>query len=162
MKNERKIEMKFSYSNLKSADQGGNRVGNWHGAPVFASSQHGLKNKSSGVYYIVYDDNNKIVRYKNGDWYEYGTVSEAGNVDEYRSPRSYVREYQSPQYYKEETHAVCGKTADECDGTAAAADCGPIGDVKIGIDVEAVLKNAREMTVDSLLEGFNYGLEAKG
>ena len=162
MKNERKIEMKFSYSNLKSADQGGNRVGNWHGMPVFASSQHGLKNKSSGVYYIVYDDKNKIVRYKNGDWYEYGTVSEAGNVDEYRSPRSYVQEYQSPQYYKEETHAVCGKPANQCDGTAAAADCGPIGDVKIGIDVDAVLKNAREMTVDSLLDGFNYGLEAKG
>ena len=161
MKNERKIEMKFSYSNLKSADQGGNRVGNWHGMPVFASSQHGLKNKSSGVYYIVYDDNNKIVRYKNGDWYEYGTVSEAGNVDEYRSPRAYVQEYQSPQYYKEETHAVCGKTASQCDGTAAAAE-EVVGDVKISIDVDAVLKNAREMTVDSLLDGFNYGLEAKG
>ena len=154
--------MKFSYSNLKSAEQGGNRIGNWHGLPVLASSKYGLKNKGSGVYYIVYDDNNKIVRYKNGDWWEYGIVSEAGNVDEYRSPRAYVQEYQSPQYYKEETHAVCGKTASQCDGTAAAAHDEPIGDVKIGIDVDAVLQNAREMTVDSLLEGFNYGLEAKG
>lgn len=162
MKNERKIEMKFSYSNLKSAEQSGNRIGNWHGLPVLASSKYGLKNKGSGVYYIVYDDNNKIVRYKNGDWYEYGTVSETGSVDEYRSPRSYVQEYQSPQYYKEETHAVCGKTASQCDGTAATAHDEPIGDVKIGIDVDAVLQNAREMTIDSLLEGFNYGLEAKG
>ena len=154
--------MEFSYSNLKSADQGGNRIGNWHGLPVLASSKYGLKNKGSGVYYIVYDDNNKIVRYKNGDWGEYGTVSESGNVDEYRSPRSYVQEYQSPQYYKEETHAVCGKTASQCDGTAAAAHDEPIGDVKIGLDVDAVLKGAREMSVVSLLEGFNYGLVAKG
>ena len=129
---------------------------------VFASSQNELKNRGSGTYFIVYDDNNKLVRYKNGDWWEYGTVNEAGNVHEYSSPRHYAREYQSPQYYKEEAHAVCGKTASQCDGTAAAAHDGPIGDVKIGIDVDAVLKNAREMTVDSLLEGFNYGLEAKG
>jgi hypothetical protein len=40
---------------------------------------------------------------------------------------------------------------------------GPIGDVKLEIDVEAVLKSARELTIDSLLEGFNYGLDvAKG
>ena len=34
-----------------------------------------------------------------------------------------------------------------------------IADVKIGIDVDKVLKAARELTVDSLLEGFNYGLD---
>lgn len=158
--------MKFSYSNLKSADHSGNRVGNWHGVPVFASSQNGLRNKSSGVYYIVYDDGNKIVRYKSGDWYEYGTVSESGSVDEYRQPRAYVQEYQSPQYYTEETtHAVCGKKASECNGTttAPAAHDSPIGDVKMEIDVEATLKGARTMSIDDLLAGFDYGLDvAKG
>ena len=142
--------MKFSYNNLKIAEQSGNRIGNWHGLPVLASSKYGLKNKGSGVYYIVYDDNNKIVRYKDNDWYEYGiVVNEAGTVNEYSSPR----------FYEEEAHVICGKTADKCDGTATAADCGPIGDVKIGLDVDAVLKNAREMTVESLLEGFDYGLD---
>lgn len=146
--------MKFSYNNLKIAEQSGNRIGNWHGLPVLASSKYGLKNKGSGVYYIVYDDNNKIVRYKDNDWYEYGiVVNEAGTVNEYSSPR----------FYEEEMHVICGKRVDECDGTATAADCGPIGDVKIGLDVDAVLKNAREMTVESLLEGFDYGLDvAKG
>ena len=73
--------MKFSYNNLKIAEQSGNRIGNWHGLPVLASSKYGLKNKGSGVYYIVYDDNNKIVRYKDNDWYEYGiVVNEAGTV----------------------------------------------------------------------------------
>jgi hypothetical protein len=33
-----------------------------------------------------------------------------------------------------------------------------VGDVKLGIDVDDVLKNAREMSIDSLLVGFNYGL----
>lgn len=159
--------MKFSYSNLKGADQSGNRVGNWHGVPVFASSQNGLKNKSSGVYYIVYDDGNKIVRYEIGDWFEYGTVSESGSVDEYSTLRRYVQEYQSPQYYREEetTHAVCGKKTSECDGTtaAAAATDSPIGDVKLELDVEATLKGARTMTIDDLLAGFDYGLDvAKG
>lgn len=156
--------MKFSYSNLKSADQSGNRIGNWHGVPVFASSQNGLKNKGGGVYYIVYDDGNKIVCYKNGDWYEYGTVSESGTVDEYSTLRRYVREYQSPQYYTEKTHAVCGKSASACDGTAAAAATdSPIGDVKMEIDVEATLKSARTMTINDLLAGFDYGLDvAKG
>ena len=30
----------------------------------------------------------------------------------------------------------------------------PVGDVKAGIDVEKVLKSAREMSVESLLDGF--------
>ena len=30
----------------------------------------------------------------------------------------------------------------------------PVGDVKLELDVEATLKKAREMTVESLLEGF--------
>jgi hypothetical protein len=41
----------------------------------------------------------------------------------------------------------------------------PVGDVKAEIDVEAVLKSAREMTVESLLDGFLAGVDfsvAKG
>jgi hypothetical protein len=40
----------------------------------------------------------------------------------------------------------------------------PVGDVKAEIDVEKVLKSAREMSVESLLDGFltNVNLEAKG
>jgi hypothetical protein len=41
----------------------------------------------------------------------------------------------------------------------------PVGDVKLEIDVEKTLKMAREMTVESLLEGFLPGVNcdiAKG
>jgi hypothetical protein len=30
------------------------------------------------------------------------------------------------------------------------------------LDIDAILEGCRTMTVDSLLEGFNYGLDAKG
>lgn len=153
--------MKFSYANLKSADYSGDRVGNWKGYPVFAATKFGLNEKASGAYFIVYDDDNEIVRKIDGDWYSFGQCSEGGQVLEWDRRRKYSTVATAYSYRSEEAHAVCGKTADECDGTAAAAE-EVVGDVKIGIDVDAVLKNAREMTVDSLLEGFDYGLEAKG
>ena len=158
--------MKFSYQNLKSAEHSGDRVGNWKGFPVFASRRMFLDDKASGAFFIVYDDDNLIVKRDNGTWYCYGQVSESGSVTEcdkrrYNMYAEAVYCYDT-QTYEPAAHAVCGKTASQCDGTAAAAHDEPIGDVKIGIDVDAVLQNAREMTVDSLLEGFNYGLEAKG
>ena len=146
--------MKFSYNNLKNAERAGERVGNWKGMPVFASTSTHLHQYGAGAYYIVYNDDNVIVRRDNGAaWWCYGQVSEDGQVVECDRRRYSV--YGEPAV----AHTVCGKSEDECDGTAAAAaDEGPIGDVKIGIDVDAVLKSARTMTVDSLLEGFNYGM----
>lgn len=156
-----KIEMKFSYDNLKMMEQCGDRIGNWKGLPVFSSRKMNIDDKASGAFFIVYDDDNIIVKRDNGAWYCYGQVSAGGQVTECDKRRYGV--YAEAVTYEAAAHAVCGKSADECDGTAAAAAVeGPIGDVKIGIDVDAVLKNARTMTVDSLLEGFNYGLDAKG
>lgn len=155
--------MKFSYQNLKMMEQCGDRVGNWKGLPVFAARTMNLDSKSGGAFFIAYDDDNVIVKRDNGVWYCYGQVSAEGSVTECDKRRYNV--YTEPVTYKAAAaaaHAVCGKNEAECDGTAAAADDEVVGDVKIGIDVEAVLKSAREMTVDSLLEGFNYGLDAKG
>ena len=155
--------MKFSYENLKIASYNGDRVGNWKGYPVFSSHKMGLNEKASGAYFIVYDDDNEIVRKIDGDWYSFGQCSESGSVIEWDRRRKYSTVATAYSYRSEEAHAVCGKTADECDGTAAAAAADEVvGDVKIGIDVDAVLKNARTMTVDSLLAGFDYGLDAKG
>ena len=163
--------MRFSYQNLKMAEYKGDRVGNWKGFPVFASRRVFLEDKASGAFFIVYDDDNVIVKRDNGTWYCYGQVNEEGQVEEcdkrrynmYAEAAVYCHDTQTYEPAAA-THAVCGKNEAECDGTAAAVDAdeGPIGDVKIGLDVDSVLKAAREMTVDSLLEGFNYGLEAKG
>ena len=154
--------MKFSYQNLKMAELGGDRIGNWKGFPVFASKRMLVDDKAGGAFFIVYDDDNLIVKRDNGVWYCYGQVNTEGQVEECGKRRYNV--YVEPvEYEAAVAHAVCGKNSAECDGTAAAAaDDEVVGDVKIGLDVDAVLKAAREMTVDSLLEGFNYGLEAKG
>ena len=155
--------MKFSYANLKSASKIGEQIGKWKGYNVYAASKYDLVSLGSGAVFIIYDDDNEIVRKIDGEWYSFGECSESGQVLEWDRRRKYNVVATVHSYYREDTHAVCGKTASECDGTAAAAaNCGPIGDVKIGIDVDAVLKNAREMTIDSLLDGFDYGLEAKG
>ena len=154
--------MKFSYQNLKTASYNGDRVGNWKGFPVFAVREMNLDNKSGGAFFIVYDDDNVIVKRDNGAWYCYGQVSVEGQVEEC-SKRRY-NACAEPVTYREAVaaHAVCGKSANECDGTAAAAANEVVGDVKVGLDIDALLSSVRTMTVDSLLEGFNYGLDAKG
>ena len=159
--------MKFSYDNLRMMEQCGDRIGNWKGLPVFSSKKMNIDSKSSGAFFIVYDDDNVIVKRDNGAWYCYGQVSVGGQVEECDKRRYNV--YEEPVVYCYDTrmyepaaHAVCGKDADECDGTAAAAADEVVGDVKIGLDIDAILSSVRTMTVDSLLEGFNYGLDAKG
>ena len=160
--------MKFSYNNLRIADRNGERVGNWKGRPVFASMKMDLESKGIGAYFIVYDDDNLIVKKDDYDtWWAFGQVNEEGQVEECDKRRynPYVNAYCATGV-EAAAHAVCGKSEAECNGTAAApaADYEEVvADVKIGIDVDATLKAAREMTVDSLLEGFNYGLvDAKG
>ena len=167
--------MKFSYNNLRNAERVGERVGNWKGMPVFASTSINLHQYGSGAYYIVYNDDNLIVRRDNGAaWWCYGQVSEDGQVTECDRRRYSVYGEPAPAYeaarqvychdtqtYEPAAHAVCGKDDAHCDGTAAEPEA-VVADVKIGLDVDATLKAAREMTVDSLLEGFSYGLDAKG
>jgi hypothetical protein len=150
--------MKFSYNNLRAADRIGERVGNWKGRPVFASMKMDLGSRGTGAFFIVYDDDNVIVKKDDYDtWWVFGQVSEEGSVDECDKRRynPFANAYCATG--AEAAHAVCGKNDAECDGTAAAPD-EVVADVKIGIDVDATLKAAREMTIDSLLEGFNYGL----
>jgi hypothetical protein len=159
-----KIEMKFSYDNLRLMEHSGDRVGNWKGLPVFASRKARVDGSGSGAFLIVYDDDNRIIKCDNGTWYCYGEVSESGQVTEWDYKKKYLIYCHDTQAYEPApTHAVCGKNSAECDGTAAVdANDSVVGDVKIGLDIDALLNSVRTMTVDSLLEGFNYGLEAKG
>ena len=128
-----------------------------------------LKELGGGAIFIVYDDKNALVRKISDTWRIFGHVSENGHVTELNSPLIYTIREQQMNYYHDtkayEPTAPAYNTAAE----AAANVCGKneaceaahevaVGDVKLGIDVDKVLKAAREMTVDSLLEGFNYGL----
>lgn len=163
--------MKFSFENLKRSENSGERLGGWKGLSVFSSCRNKLAGKGSGAYFIVYDDNNHIVKKTSNTWYCYGKVSADGQVVEWDKRPYMVMEvvqewnnayHYDTQTYEPKTHAVCGRTEEECDGTAAVAASDVVGDVKLEIDIDKVLANARTLTVESLLEGFNYGLDAKG
>lgn len=149
--------MTFDYYTLKRAAQNGDRIGNWNGKPVFSCSAAALENKGAGAFYLLYDDENKIVTKDGKFYYSYGTVSESGSVTEYNSRRRY--------------NVVCETRHDHGDYKVPAAATyspgydvseRPVADVKTEIDVEATLKRAREMSIDDLLDGFMVGVMAVG
>lgn len=177
--------MTFDYNTLKRAARDGSRLGNWNGKAVFAASAESLENKGSGAYYILYDDENKIVSRSaaNNGWKSFGEVTEQGSVNEYNSARNYKTPSEaaaaarkastSGMRYSSEpipqaTVTVCGYTADAPENSYAPGydrTERPVGDVKTEIDVEKTLKMAREMSIEDLLDGFLPGVDfsvAKG
>lgn len=166
--------MTFDYNTLKRAARDGSRLGNWNGKAVFAASAMQLQNLGTGAYYILYDDENKIVAKTSNGWKSYGEVSEKGSVSEYSSARNYKAVEANPTYGRKipkETPPVTVSYSAEPVSAGGSYTPGydrterPVGDVKLGLDVEGTLKKAREMTVESLLEGFLPGVDfsvAKG
>lgn len=168
--------MTFDYSTLRKAARDGGRLGNWNGKAVFAASVNDLENKGSGAYYILYDDQNKIVARVGSGWKSFGEVSTQGSVSEYSSARNYKtpaeaaeaarkassRTSTSGMRYSSEpipqaTMTVsCAAEASYAPGYDVSER--PVGDVKTELDVEKTLKMAREMTIESLLEGFLPGV----
>ena len=144
--------MNFDYKTLRQIAIEGEPIGNWKSKRVFVSSAADLRKKGSGAYYIIYDDDNKLVAFDGNRWYSYGSVDSQGSVSEYNSRRPYaLGDFEAKPKAKEpEVEPVYTVNYD----TEERAT----GDVKLEIDVEATLKSAREMTVDDLLAGFNYGL----
>lgn len=162
--------MTFDYRTLSQAARNGQRLGNWNGKAVFAASVNDLDNKGSGAFYILYDDENKIVARVGNGWKSFGEVSEAGSVNEYNSARNYNTAAEAAaaarkaktstsgmRYSSEPIPQAVMTVSYASEGTYAPGyDVSerPTGDVKLEIDVEGTLKKAREMTVESLLDGF--------
>lgn len=146
--------MEFTYSSLKAFEKTGESLGKWSGLQVFPASKYDLKSKGNGVYYILYDDSNVIVKRIDDVFYAYGTVDRMGSVDEWGSKEAYLDLSVKKEKKKEKPAAVAATAAPVPEIPAEPV----VGDVKLGIDVDDVLKSAREMSIDSLLEGFNYGL----
>lgn len=138
--------MNFTYAELRKMSTRGERVGQWNGLNVYAASAAELEEYGNGAYLILYDDDNVLVRKDSrGRWHSYGWVSSTGSVHEYSAPRCYREEVVAVEKKTEEVKEVKEEEI--------------IADVQIGIDVNKTLKAARELTVESLLEGFNYGLD---
>ena len=162
--------MTFDYNTLKRMAKEGQRLGNWNGKAVFAAPSSRLDNLGSGAYYILYDDENKIVAKTSNGWKSYGEVTEQGSVSEYSSPRNYRTPAESVEAANAArrpypTMSTSGKNKAEPVASAASYMPGynrterPTGDVQMGLDVEGTLKKARTMTVESLLEGFLPGVD---
>lgn len=152
--------MIFNYNTLKQAAREGSRLGRWKELPVFSCSKSELLRKGNGAYYVVYDDDNAFVKKTADTWFRYGYLDQSGSVHEESSrnyfpvPKPQVKSAGIPQSsmftYTSGTFKEEKKPEVKREEIAA--------DVKIGMDVEATLKRAREMTVEDLLKGFNYGL----
>jgi hypothetical protein len=177
--------MTFDYNTLKRASRNGDRLGNWNGKAVFAASANDLENKGSGAYYILYDDENRIVARTNNGWKSFGEVTTQGSVNEYSSARNYKTPAEAAAAARKASSAAKLQTsgmrysAEPIPQTAVTVSYAtetsytpgydrterPVGDVKTELDVEKTLKMAREMTIESLLEGFLPGVDfsvAKG
>lgn len=170
--------MTFDYSTLRKAEREGMRLGNWNGKAVFASSANNLENKGSGAYYILYDDENRIVARTNNGWKSFGEVTEQGSVNEYSSARNYktpaeaaaaARKAFSRASTSGMRSAATLQSAPIPQAVATYSSEGsyapgydvnerPVGDVKTEIDVEKTLNMAREMSIEDLLDGFLPGL----
>lgn len=165
--------MTFDYRTLSQAARSGQRLGNWNGKAVFAASANDLDNKGSGAFYILYDDENKIVARVGNSWKSFGEVSEAGSVNEYNTARNYNTAAEAAQAARKAKTSTSGmryssEPIPQATMTVSYADVStggtyspgydvserPTGDVKLEIDVDGTLKKAREMTVESLLDGF--------
>ena len=165
--------MTFDYNTLKTMAREGQRLGNWKGKAVFAAPSTRLDNLGTGAYYILYDDENKIVAKTNNGWKSYGEVSESGSVSEYSSARTYRTPAEtaaaarkastSGMRYSSEPIPQATMTVSYATETSYTPGYDrterPVGDVKMGLDVEGTLKKARTMTVESLLEGFLPGVD---
>ena len=148
--------MQFTYTYLKNAEMNGVTVGHYKGYDVIPTTKKTLarKGEDDDYIYLLYDDNNLL--YRNGQ--VFGNVDKNGNVTEFVA-RRYLLHYETR---KEEVKEIPrAETPEERTAaeTTASTTSGIIGDVALEILVEDTLKGAREMSIDSLLKDFNYGLE---
>lgn len=146
--------MVFDYNNLKQAAKEGSKLGKWKDLPVFSCDRRSLSHKGNGAYYIVYDDDNALVKKIADVWSRYGYVDQDGMVHE-ESSSTYVLN-PKPQIPKPQTTTYSVTPSPGKAETKKRDEV--VADVRIDLDVEATLRRARQMTVEDLLGGFNYGL----
>lgn len=151
--------MQFTYTYLKAAEQSGTIVGKYKGYDVLPTTKAHLAQNGEryDVIYLIYDDNNLL--YHNGK--VFAKVDKNGNVEEFNERRYRLHEEKSAFVKEIPRSASSESTTAASDDTTVSSDnstSGIIADVALGMLVEDTLKGARTMSIDSLLEGFDYGL----
>jgi hypothetical protein len=151
--------MYLDYDVLKRYCDNGNKIGDWNGKGVYVSETDLLEYESKANYYILCDDGNKLTGFVNGYWQVLGYVNSRGSVTEcsrYKYEFSNEK-INSKNEMKNSNEKINSKNEMKNSNEEV------IGDVRLGLLVDETLSSARNMTIDSLLVGFNYGLvEAVG
>lgn len=160
--------MNYTYTSLERASQTGMKLGDYQGARVYATSEARLNNESKfpDCIYCVYDDGNALVRWNEieDDWLIVGYLDTTGRIDDRHAGRAYkfMNRKNTPAAVnvKMKSKTEMKNESKKSNEKGNSNENEPIiADVRLEIEVENTLKNAREMSIDSLLAGFNYGLE---
>lgn len=137
----------FGYSSMKAAMQSNGRVGNWKDTPVFACTKSKLPEMRDDVFYIVFDDENALVR----DGKKYGRVTPQGDVREFNSPVDYDgfkrQKPQSPQV----SYPIPPKA------TAAVGEL-EMNLAQIEKDIQSTLNGIKMDDIFKELEKFDFGI----
>lgn len=154
--------MEFSYENLRNSFQNGNPIGEFWNRDVYAISIDNLCNVDGRYVYVVYDHHNQIIL-KDGDtWYWIGQLQRSGKVDMMNKRQPYYippKPVQVQALPREEEKLPRKEEKPVAATNIAAMSVAAETNVSINMDIDEMLKAARAMTVSSLLDGFNYGLE---
>lgn len=144
---------KYSFSMLKMASEGKERLGLLWGSPIFSASKYELENLGTGAFYIIYDDKNTIVS-RNGDtFYSHGKLFADGNIHEW-DRKVYMKVMKKDFPVDEGLQRELDKVKKE-ESVEEEID---VPDIQLYLMVEDTLKQARTLTIDDLLKGFDYGL----
>lgn len=78
--------MAYDYNTMKLAAERESALGTFNGTSVYAIKKEDLHKSSNGSYYIVYDDENALVK----DGVFYGRVGTWGDISEVKVPCHYA------------------------------------------------------------------------
>lgn len=160
----------WTYDTLKRYADNENKIGDWKGKRVYVASYEDLAYLNSDNCFIIYDDGNKLIQCKHDfmgyHWMVVGYVYSNGQVKEctpfkYENPNEKMNskngfeKSNEKMKWKSETKKSNEKVNSKNDFEIDEV----IGDVRLGILVDETLKAARTTSIDSLLAGFDYGLD---
>lgn len=160
----------WTYETLKRYADNESKIGDWKGKRVYVTSYEDLTYLNTEHCYIIYDDGNKLVQSKHDIlgyyWIVVGYVYSNGNVKEcmpfkYEIPNEKMDSKTETKKSNEKVNLKNEmKTSNEKMNSKNDFEIDEvIGDVRLGILVDETLKAARSMSIDSLLAGFDYGLD---
>ncbi len=155
--------MNYTYTSLMRAAETMTKLGEYKGYEVYSISVvHLVNEQDPGIIYCLYDYDNLLVKYNSthGRYVIYGTLDVNGHINDSNAGKIFYGPKNQKNESKNET-----KNRNEMKNETKTNDGNEmknepiIADVRLEIEVENTLKKAREMSIDSLLAGFNYGLE---